>query len=377
MCYNEPPFEERPFQERPFGAGRTSAAGRDPLLEAYVVIVSKQRIMSGMRPTGQLHIGHWLGVLVNWVRLQTEYDCFFMIADWHALTTGYEATENLTSNSREVLLDWLAVGIDPALSTIYVQSAVLEIAELNLLLSMITPVNWLQRNPTVKEQAAELHIAEETMTAGLLGYPLLQSADILVMKGQRVPIGKDQMPHLEISRDVARRFNHLYGERFPEPAGLLTESASFPGTDGRKMSKSYGNDIKLADPSETVQHKVMGMVTDPGRQRRQDPGYPEVCTVYSYYHLFGPDLVPQVADECRTAGIGCVQCKRRLADRVNQTLEPIRQRREQYASDPHLFDRVIDEGNRKARAAAQATMAEVREAMHLHAHATALAETPR
>jgi tryptophanyl-tRNA synthetase len=333
--------------------------------------------MSGMRPTGQLHLGHWLGVLVNWVRLQDEYDCFFMIADWHALTTGYEDTSQLVANGREVLLDWLAAGIDPERCTIYVQSAVLEIAELNLLLGMITPVNWLQRNPTVKEQASELHIAEDTMTAGLLGYPMLQTADILAMKGLKVPIGKDQMPHLEISRDLARRFNHLYGEVFPEPAGLLTESPAFPGTDGRKMSKSYGNDIKLADPAEVVEKKVCEMVTDPGRQRRQDPGYPEVCTVFAWYHAFAPDLVPQVADECRSASIGCVQCKRRLAGEVNKTLEPLRQRREQYASDPHLFDRVVQEGNRKARQAAEATMQQVREAMHLHAHAPTLAENPR
>lgn len=332
--------------------------------------------MSGMRPTGQLHLGHWLGVLVNWERLQHEYDCFFMVADWHALTTQAERAD-LRANTREVLLDWLAVGIDPAKSTLYIQSAIPEIAELNLLLSMITPVNWCQRNPTVKEQASELHIGEDTLSMGLLGYPVLMSADILAFKGSLVPVGKDQLPHIEISRDHVRRFNHLFGETLPEPQGLLTEAAALPGTDGRKMSKSYLNDIKLADPAEIVQQKVMTMVTDPGRQRRNDPGYPEICTVFAYYQVLAAHMAPQVAEECRAAAIGCVQDKRRLAEVLNAILNPIRERRAEYASKPALLDEVIAEGNRKARAVAQETLAEVREAMHLNVHAPALAKNPR
>lgn len=339
--------------------------------------MSKQRIMSGMRPTGQLHLGHWLGVLVNWERLQSEYDCFFMVADWHALTTGYEHTDQLRENTREVLLDWLAVGIDPERCTLYVQSAVPEIAELNLLLSMITPVNWLQRNPTVKEQASELHLAEDTMSAGLLGYPMLQSADIMAFKGERVPVGKDQLPHIEISRDIARRFNHLYGEIFPEPKGLLTESPALSGTDGRKMSKSYHNDIKLADSAELVQEKVMKMVTDPGRQRRQDPGYPEICTVFSYYNVLAPLMAPQVADECRSAAIGCVQDKKRLAEVLSDILAPVRARRAEFAQQPGLLEEIVRAGNRKARQVASETLAEVREAMKLNVYSPALAENPR
>lgn len=330
-----------------------------------------------MRPTGQLHLGHWLGVLTNWDRLQGNYDCFFMIADWHALTTGFDSTESLRQNTREVLLDWLAAGIDPEQSTIYVQSAIPEIAELNLLLSMITPSNWCHRNPTVKEQAAELHISEDSVSMGHLGYPMLQSADIMLFKGELVPVGKDQLPHIEISRDIARRFNHHYGEFFPEPRGLVTEAQSFPGLDGRKMSKSYHNDIKLADSSEEVVRKVKTMVTDPGRQRRQDPGYPEVCTVYSYFNLLRPDLAPMVANECRTAAIGCVQDKLRLAEVLNERLEPLRERRARCAEDPKLLDEIINEGNRKARAVAKETMAQVREAMKLNVFTPTLAENPR
>ncbi len=333
--------------------------------------------MSGMRPTGQLHLGHWLGVLVNWERLQHDYDCFFMVADWHALTTQAER-DDLRANTREVLLDWLAAGIDPEQSTMYVQSAIPEIAELNLLFSMITPVNWCQRNPTVKEQASELQIGEDTISMGLLAYPMLQSADILTFKGSLVPVGKDQLPHIEITRDIARRFNHMFGvELFPESQGLLTEAAALPGTDGRKMSKSYGNDIKLADPAEVVQQKVMTMVTDPGRQRRNDPGYPEICTVYAYYQVLAQHLAPQVAEECRSATIGCVQDKRRLAEVLDGVLAPIRERRAHFASQPALLDEIIAEGNRKARAVARETLAEVREAMHLNVHSPALAENPR
>lgn len=339
--------------------------------------MAKNRIVSGMRPTGQLHIGHWLGVLTNWERLQSEYECYFFAADWHALTTKFNDTANLRQDTRLMLLDWLAAGVDPKQATIFIQSAVPEVAELNLLFSMITPVNWLQRNPTVKEQAEELHLAEDSMTAGLLGYPVLMGSDILAFKGSRVPVGKDQLPHLEFARDMARRFNYLYGETFPEPQPMLTEAPSLVGTDGRKMSKSYGNSISLSDPAETVTQKVMTMVTDPQRQRKTDPGRPEVCTVFSYYKVLAPQMVNEVETECRTAGIGCVQCKRRMAETLNGIMDPLRERRAHFAQQPDLLDDVVAEGNRKAKAAAEETLAEVREVMKLNVHAAAPAKTPR
>lgn len=339
--------------------------------------MAKKRILSGMRPTGQLHLGHWLGVLTNWEQLQSEYDCYFFAADWHALTTKYNDTADIRQDTRLMFLDWLAAGVDPAQATLFIQSSVLEVAELNLLFSMITPVNWLQRNPTVKEQAEELHLAEDSMTQGLLGYPVLMGSDILAFKGDRVPVGKDQLPHLEFSRDMARRFNHLYGETFPEPQAVLTEAPALVGTDGRKMSKSYGNDIKLADAADVVAQKVMTMVTDPQRQRKSDPGNPEVCTVFSYYKVLAPELVPQVDSECRSAQIGCVQCKRRMADALNGVLDPLRERRAHVANQPDLLDEVLLEGNRKARETAQETLAEVREVMKLNVHQPALAKSPR
>lgn len=339
--------------------------------------MAKKRILSGMRPTGQLHLGHWLGVLTNWERLQGEYDCYFFAADWHALTTKFNDTASLRQDTRLMFLDWLAAGVDPEQATLFIQSSVLEVAELNLLFSMITPVNWCQRNPTIKEQAEELHLAEDSMTQGLLGYPILMGSDILAFKGERVPVGKDQLPHLEFSRDMARRFNFLYGETFPEPQGVLTEAPSLVGTDGRKMSKSYGNDIKLADPAETVTQKVMTMVTDPQRQRKTDPGNPDVCTVFGYYKVLAPEMVPQVDSECRKAEIGCVQCKRRMAETLNHVLDPLRERREHFAQQPALLDEVLHEGNRKARETAQETLAEVREAMKLNVHTPTLAKNPR
>lgn len=325
--------------------------------------MTKKRIMSGMRPTGKLHLGHWLGVLTNWVKLQSEYDCYFAIADWHALTTTYDKTETLRQNIREVLLDWLAAGIDPEQCTMYVQSSIPELAELHVLLSMLTPVNWLQRNPTVKEQAAELHVGE--LNTGLLCYPVLMTADILSIKGDLVPVGKDQLPHLEIARDIARRFNNLYGDFFAEPTGLLTAAASLPGTDGRKMSKSYENDIKLADTPEEIRKKVMTMITDPGRQRRTDPGYPEVCTVYAYYAALAPQMLEQVAKECRTAEIGCVQDKKRLAEVLLETLAPIHERRAYFAERPQLLEEIIEHGNQKARATTQETLEAVRDLMRV------------
>ena len=339
---------------------------RDDPLERNLT-VAKERVMSGMRATGQLHLGHYLGVLLNWRKMQESYDCFFSVADWHKLTTKATQTENLRENTRDILLDWLSAGIDPNKATIYVQSSVLETAELHLLLSMITPVNWLQRDPTLKDMIRELHLAEDTVGYGLLGYPALMTADILGIRGNLVPVGEDQLAHLEISRDIARRFNHLYEtELFPEPRGLLTEFPVVIGTDGRKMSKSYGNDIKLADTPDAVNQKVMTMVTDPARIRKTDYGHPEVCTVYGNWQMVAPDKSPEIATQCRKAEIGCVACKRGLATEINAFLDPMRERRRELEQEPGLLDDIIRQGNAKARAVTRETMAEVREAMHLN-----------
>ena len=324
--------------------------------------------MSGMRPTGSLHLGHWLGVLKNWVRLQDEYECFFAIVDWHALTTGYQDTSRLRDNTREVLLDWLAAGVDPDKAVIYVQSAIPEIAELALLFGMITPMTWLQRNPTVKEQIADLHLDEERVGYGLLGYPVLQTADILLFLGEHVPVGKDQMPHLELCRDIARRFNSLYGELFPEPQGLLAESPLVVGLDGRKMSKSYGNDIRLASTREEIQQRVMGAITDPARQRRNDEGHPEVCTVFAWWNTLAAAHTETVARTCRTGTLGCVDDKKHLAAYLDELIAPMRDRREQLATHPDRLDAIIHAGNARARQVAKETMMKVREAMSLNSY---------
>lgn len=327
----------------------------------------KQRVMSGMRATGTLHLGHFMGVLRNWTRLQDQYECFFAVADWHMLTTGFAKTEGLRAHTRAIVLDWLSAGVDPNQSTMYVQSAVLETAELHLLLSMIAPVNWLQRDPTLKEMVRELHLAEDSVSYGLLGYPALQTADILGVLGQWVPVGEDQVAHLEISRDIARRFNHLFGvELFPEPRPLLAEMPVVFGLDGRKMSKSYGNDIKLSDSAEAVTQKVMATVTDPSRARKTDPGHPEVCAIYTGWETYAPEKAPEVAQDCRAGSIGCVQCKRNLASSIQTWLEPMRERRDTLAQDPAMLDDVLAAGNRRAREVTAETLERVREAMQLN-----------
>ncbi|MDB5097273.1 MAG: tryptophanyl-tRNA synthetase [Cyanobacteria bacterium RYN_339] len=329
--------------------------------------MAKKRVMSGMRATGQLHIGHYLGVLVNWLQMQDQYDCFFAVADWHMLTTGFAKTEGLRENTRQLVLDYLAAGVDPAKATIYVQSSILETAELHLILSMITPVNWLQRDPTLKEMVRELHLAEDHVSYGLLGYPALQTADILGPMGELVPVGEDQMAHIEISRDIARRFNHLFGvDLFPEPQGLLTPTPVVFGTDGRKMSKSYGNDLKLADDEKSINSKVMSMVTDPARLRKDDPGHPEVCMIYNGWETYASEKAPEIATLCRAGEIGCVQCKRNLAVQVNERLAPIQARRRELETDPGMLDDIVIAGNARARQATQETLAKVRDAMHLN-----------
>jgi tryptophanyl-tRNA synthetase len=320
-----------------------------------------------MRTTGTLHVGHYLGVLVNWTRLQDSYDCFFAAADWHMLTTGLGKTEQLRAHTRAIVLDWLAAGVDPDKATLYVQSAVPETAELHLLLSMVTPVNWLQRDPTLKEMVRELHMAEDTVSYGLLGYPALQTADILGVLGALVPVGEDQVAHLEISRDIARRFNHQFGvELFPEPRPLLAPMPVVFGLDGRKMSKSYGNDLKLGDPADVVEKKVLSTVTDPARARKTDPGHPEVCAIYTGWETYAPAEAANVATACRAGEIGCVQCKRSLAGVINAMLEPMRERRAELAKEPGRLDDIVAAGNQRARAVTAETVEQVREAMGLN-----------
>lgn len=323
----------------------------------------KNRIVSGMRPTGKLHLGHYHGVLANWIKLQEQFECFFFAADWHSLTTEYENTDGIDENRRDMVLDWLAFGIDPEKSCIFVQSWVPQHAELNLILSMITPVSWLERNPTYKEMLDNLE-ARDLSTFGFLGYPVLMAADIILYKAKQVPVGHDQLPHLEITREIGRRFNYLYGEVFPEPAALLTETPKLLGLDGRKMSKSYGNAIMLSETDEETEKRVMSMVTDVQRPRRSDPGEPDRCVAFTLHMLYTPQQKrDEIVVSCRGAQIGCVECKRMLAKNVVETLAPFRQKRKELSAKPELIDDVLHEGSRKAAAEATKTMEEVRLAL--------------
>lgn len=338
-----------------------------------------------MRPTGKLHLGNYMGALYNWVRLQDRYDCFFFVADWHALTTDYADLSKLRQNILDVTLDWLGAGLDPERSTIFLQSWVPQHAELHLLLSMITPLGWLERVPSYKEQQENL-IGKDLSTYGFLGYPLLQSADILVYQADFVPVGQDQVAHVELTREVARRFNNLYpgktsqegGETtaekgssaknqvLPEPQVLLTPSPKVPGTDGRKMSKSYGNTVLLTDSEADVRSKLKTMVTDPARVRRSDPGNPDVCPVFDLHKIFSSKETQQkVRDGCTSASIGCIECKKWLADAVVAELAPIQERRRRYESKPEKVQEILHAGSVRARASAEETMRKVREAMQL------------
>lgn len=326
---------------------------------------ARPRILSGMRPTGPLHLGHLTGALDNWVRLQDDYDCFYSVVDWHALTTNYADPADIRENVLEVACDWLAVGLDPRRSALFVQSWVPEHAELHLLLSMIVPVPWLERVPSYKEQQQQLS-EKDLSTYGFLGYPLLQTADIVIYKADAVPVGEDQAPHVELTREVVRRFNNFYGPVFPEPKTLLTATPRTPGTDGRKMSKSYGNAIYLKDDPETVRQKLKPMVTDERRKRRTDPGVPEECPVFDLHAAFSSEETRAWAAEgCRTAGIGCLDCKGRLTSHVLERLAGIHARRGEYATRPDTVWDVLREGSRRARAVAQATMEDVRAAMRI------------
>ncbi len=325
----------------------------------------KKRILSGMRPTGPLHLGNLLGALANWVKMQDEYDCYFFIADWHALTSDYENTAAIEQNRREIILDWLSAGLTPEKSTLFVQSLVKEHAELFMFLSMITPVPWLERNPTYKEMIGELN-NKDLSTYGFLGYPVLQAADIIIYRPYGVPVGVDQAPHVEITREIARRFNHFYGNVFPEPELILTETPKILGIDRRKMSKSYGNAIFLSDSPDEIRKKVSRMITDPQRARRSDPGNPDVCNVYDFHKLYtDPEMVKEIDQQCRTAGIGCVECKQKMAEGLIEALAPIRKRRAYYEQRPELVQQIMVEGSNKARIKARETMELVREAVKI------------
>jgi tryptophanyl-tRNA synthetase len=322
-----------------------------------------------MRSTGKLHLGNYVGALQNWVRMQTEYDCFFFIADWHALTTDYADTSRVKENSVEVLLDWLAAGLDPERCVMFIQSHVPAHAELHLLLSMITPLGWLERVPTYKEQKENIK-EKDLGTYGFLGYPVLQSADILIYKADFVPVGEDQVAHVELTREIARRFNGFYdgkrGEVFPEPQSLLTPTPKLPGTDGRKMSKSYGNAIMLSDPEPVVRQKLKTMVTDPARVRRTDPGNPDLCPVGDLHKIFSSkETMAKVNQGCRSAGIGCIECKGWAADALVEVLNPMQERRQKYADNPRLAWDILEAGSARARDAADTTMNEVRDAMSM------------
>ena len=400
-----------------------------------MTLAANKRVLSGMRPTGQLHLGHYHGVLKNWLQLQHEYECFFFVADWHALTTGYEDTSGIGASAFDIVVDWLSVGINPGAATIFVQSRVPEHAELHLLLSMITPISWLERVPTYKDQQEKLR-ERDLSTYGFLGYPLLQSADILIYKAAHVPVGEDQVAHIELSREVARRFNFLYGREkgfeekamaavkklgkrnaslyeelrkryqeegaaealergqallegqqnislgdrerllgylegggkviLPEPRALLTPESTMPGLDGDKMSKSYNNTIGLREAPDVVRQKMRTMPTDPARVRRTDPGDPARCPVWKFHQIYSPPDVQQWAQEgCRTAGIGCLDCKAPVIEAVLKEQAPIRERSEEFLADPDSVRAIIDEGCEAARKAARETLDEVRQAMNL------------
>jgi tryptophanyl-tRNA synthetase len=336
------------------------------LIEMTSSAKTRKRVLSGMRPTGRLHLGNYVGALQNWVGMQDEYECFFCVVDWHALTTDYADTSLIKQNSLEAALDWLAAGLDPQKSVIFIQSHVPAHAELHLLLSMITPLGWLERVPTYKEQRENIK-DKDLGTYGFLGYPVLQAADILMYKGNVVPVGEDQVAHVELTREIVRRFNGFYGKPrdvFPEPQVLLTRAPKLPGTDGRKMSKSYGNTIMLTDPEPVVRQKLKTMVTDPARVRRSDPGNPDVCPVGDLHKIFSSkEAMAKVNEGCRSAGIGCIECKGWAADALVKLLNPMQERRKKFEENPRLAWDILEAGSERARKVAGETMTDVRAAM--------------
>jgi len=329
------------------------------------MVNEKKRVVSGMRTTGKLHLGHFHGVLTNWLEFQEQYDCFFFAADWHALTSEFQHPEIVGESIQDLFLDWLSVGIDPDKVTFFIQSKIKEHAELHLLLSMITPLSWLLRNPTFKDSQNE-NKNDDLATYGFLGYPVLQAADIIIYRSHLVPIGVDQLPHVELTREITRRFNYLYGDTFPVPKPILAEVPKLMGLDGRKMSKSYNNAIYLADDEETIRKKVSQMVTDIQRARLKDPGDPEVCNLFPLHPLYSSaEELDRIRRECPRAEIGCVECKKILMQNLLVKLAPVREKRRYYEDNPSLLREIIENGNSRARKIASATMEQVREHMKI------------
>lgn len=327
---------------------------------------NKKIILSGNRPTGRLHLGNFTGALENWVALQEQFRCYFMVADWHVLTTDYQHTESIPVNTREMIIDWISAGLDPDTSTIFVQSHVKEHAELYLLFAMLVTQARLERNPTLKEQIRDLKLdSEEGISYGHLGYPVLQASDILIYRAHTVPVGEDQLPHIEITREIARKFNRVFGDFFPVPEGKLTPFARFPGLDGKRMSKSLGNTIELADSPEEIDRKTRRAFTDPQRKRRDDPGRPEVCLIYTYWKKFAPQQAAEIHEGCTTARLGCVDCKKRAGEAIAAFLEPLRDKRRALESKPSAIDEIIAAGDSAARKRAEETLETVRERMHI------------
>ena len=321
-------------------------------------------IFSGMRPTGKLHLGNYFGALENWMRLQEEYKCYYGVVDWHALTTGFESTKMMKENIVEMVIDWLSAGINPEKSTLLIQSYVPEHAELHLLLSMITPLSWLERNPVVKEQVRDLDL-KESMGYGLLGYPVLMAADILIYKTNAVPVGEDQSPHIELTREIGRRFNSIYQNVFTIPELKLSPTPKILGIDGRKMSKSLRNDINLSDSPETIKAKVMSMITDPEKIRLSDQGHPEICVVFDYHRIFNKEELPEIEQKCRNAQLGCVACKKLLAEVLIKSFQSFREKRKYYEENRQLVWDVLNKGSEEARKVAKKTLNEVRKAMKI------------
>jgi len=328
--------------------------------------MTKGRIFSGMQPSGRFHLGNYMGALENWVKLQYEYECFFSIVDLHALTSSYEDTSKIPERIQDMAIDWLSAGLDPERNVIFVQSHVKEHAELHLLLSMITPLSWLERVPTYKDKLQQLGAqGKDINTYGFLGYPVLMAADILLYKADTVPVGEDQIPHLELSREILRRFNNLYQPIFPEPKAYLSKSPVLPGIDGRKMSKSYGNDIPFAASPDELRSRVRLMITDPNRVKRTDFGNPDVCTVYTFHKIFNAEQSSEIEISCRQATIGCVDCKKCLAEKMVSNLADMHARRQEFVANPGRVKEILVYGTERARKVAAQTMEEVRQAMHL------------
>jgi tryptophanyl-tRNA synthetase len=347
------------------GETRAIIAGIDSPDAPTMATDTRPRVLTGYRPTGPLHVGHWAGNIESMIGLQADpsRECFFFIADWHMLTTHYDRTDELPGFVNELVLDWLAAGLDPDLATIYRQSDIPEVAEMTLLLGMITPLGWLERVPSFKERLRDM-AERDIANFGLLGYPVLQTVDIAIVGGELVPVGEDQVAHLEISREIVRRFNRLYGEVLVEPQPLLSETPLIPGSDGRKMSKSLDNAIWVRDDEDAIRASVRSFITDPEKVRRGDPGRPEICPIFALHRHFTPDRVGEIEAGCRSGELGCVDCKTILADRLIESFRPYRERRRELAAEPGLVDRVLAEGAEKARPVARATLDRVREAMH-------------